>query len=274
MRKLIERGHRVRLLSDACNRTEAESIGAEFVAYRHAPSRDDKSAASDLMRDWEAVSPQDGFVRILNKIMCGPALDYARDVLREIDRKPTDAIVSSEMLFGVMAAAEARQQRLALLTANLSLFPIPGLPPFGPGLLPAVNAEDRSMQADMATATRVMFNSGLPAVNAARAALGLPPAADLLDHIERADRIFLGTSRAFDFEAKQLPANLLYIGPQLDDPVWAAPWISPWREDDERPLIVVAFSTTFQDHAGTIQRVIDALAPMPGARARHAWRRR
>jgi UDP:flavonoid glycosyltransferase YjiC (YdhE family) len=142
-KKLVARGHRVRFMSDACDRPEAEAVGAEFVPWRQAPSRPDRTAASDVLRDWEATSPQECIARLFDRIMCGPALAYARDVAAEIDRRGPDLIVSSEMLFGVMVAAEARGAKLALLAANLSPFPLPGVPPFGAGLRPARDEETR-----------------------------------------------------------------------------------------------------------------------------------
>jgi MGT family glycosyltransferase len=262
-KKLAARGHRVRFMSDACGRREAEAVGAEFVPWRRAPSRPDRTAASDVLRDWEATSPEACIGRLFDRIMCGPALAYARDVAAEIDRRPPDLIVSSEMLFGVMVGAQARGMRLALLAANLSPYPLPGVPPFGAGLRPARDEAARRMHAEFGEASRAMCNAGLPAVNAARAALGLPPLAELHDQLAAADRLLLATSRAFDFEAERLPDNVRYVGPQLDEPVWAEPWVSPWPADDARPLVLVGFSTTFQDQAGTVQRVMDAMAGLP-----------
>jgi MGT family glycosyltransferase len=196
--------------------------------------------------------------------MCGPALAYARDTLAELARRPADLVVSSEMLFGVMAAAEARGQRLALLATNLSVYPLlPGVPPLGAGLMPARDEAERRRHAEFAALARAMLDEGLPAVNAARAALGLPPLAGLLDQLAAADRLLLATSRAFDFPAERLPDQIRYVGPQLDDPAWAEPWVSPWAADDPRPLVLVAFSTTFQDQAALVQRTIDALAGLP-----------
>ncbi len=76
-----------------------------------------------------------------------------------------------------------------------------------------------------------MFDEGLPAVNAAQAALGLLPFAGLLDQLAAADRLLLATSRAFDFPANLVPDGIRYIGPQLDEPAWAEPWAAddPWR---------------------------------------------
>ena len=39
--------------------------------------------------------------------------------------------------------------------------------------------------------------------------------------------------------------------------------VAPWSKSDERPLVLVGFSTTFQDHVGVLQRVLDGLARLP-----------
>ena len=47
----------------------------------------------------------------------------------------------------------------------------------------------------------------------------------------------------------------------LDDPGWAAgPWTAP---PGDGPLVLVALSSTFQDHAGCLQRIVDALGALP-----------
>ena len=262
-RKLRERGHRIRVMSDRGNRTETEATGATFVPWSRAPSRPDRSKASDVFRDWEVDTPQEQIQRVLDRIMTGPSLAYAEDVIEEVKREPADMVVSSEMLFGVMAGCEAIGQKFALLSCNVSLFPIPGVPPLGPGLTPARTPEEEALHREIAEANRAMFNSGLPALNAARAALGLTPLADLADQHLAAEALLLGTSRAFDFAPPTLPARVSYVGPQLDDPAWAAPWQSPWPAEDVRPLVLVGFSTSFQDHVGVLQTIIDAAAGLP-----------
>jgi MGT family glycosyltransferase len=262
-RKLVDRGHRVRVMSDACNRPEAEAAGATFVPWTRAPSRGDRSKHSDVFRDWEVDTPQQQIQRVLDRIMTGPALAYAQDVIEELDREPADLVVSSEMLFGVMAGCESVGQRFALLTCNISLFPLEGVPPMGPGLAPAANAAEEALHCEVAEANRLMFDGGLRALNQARAALGLRPLAALDDQHRAAERLLLGTSRAFDFAPPTLAPHIRYVGPQLDDPAWAAPWHSPWPAEDMRPLILVGFSTSFQDHVGVLQTIIDAAAELP-----------
>lgn len=262
-RRLVARGHRVRVMSDDCNREEIEAVGAQFAGYREAPNRPDKSIATEVVKDWEAEMPEEGLERLRDRVMCGAALAYARDVYGAIQRRRPDLVVSSDLLFGPMVGAEAAGVPFAILAANICLHPLPGVPPFGPGFFPARDAAEKQRDAEVAAASKAMLNRGLPAVNAARQAFGLPPLAELAGQIAAAKRYWLAVSRAFDFPAERLPENLRYVGPQLDDPAFTASWDSPWPKQDPRPLILVGFSTTYQRQGGTLQRVADALGQLP-----------
>jgi UDP:flavonoid glycosyltransferase YjiC (YdhE family) len=99
-RKLRQRGHAVRVMSDRCNRGEAEAAGARFSPWTRAPSRPDRSKDSDVFRDWEVATPPEQIQRVLDRIMTGPALAYAEDVIEELEREPADLVVSSECCSG------------------------------------------------------------------------------------------------------------------------------------------------------------------------------
>ncbi len=265
-RKLRARGHRVRVMSDACNRPESEASGAEFVAWTRAPSRTDRSPASDPIRDWEHEGPA-GLMQVMDVVWGGPALAYAQDVMAELRREPADLVVTNEYMFGVIIGCQAMAQPYCLFMANVSLFPMPGVPPIGPGLAPARTEPERAMHAQITQGVIQMFDHVLEPINAARGALGLPPVDHTIDLVADAKGTLLATARAFDFAPETLPEGVRYVGPQLDEPGWAEPWVSPWPQSgglaDGLPLILVAFSTTFQNHAPVLQRVIDAIAPLP-----------
>ena len=260
---LRRRGHAVRVMSDAVNRPEAEAAGAEFIPWASAPSRPDRTIASDPVCDWEATSPPEGIARLLDRLMTGRSADYARDLLAELKRAPADLVVSSEMLPGVMAGCEAVGQPFALFAANLCLYPLPGMPAFGPGLPPPTTPDELALHDQIRLGTHALLDGGLPALNATREGLGLPPLAHVADQVLAARGYLLGTSRAFDFPVETLPAGLQYVGPQLAEPVWADAWSAPWPEEDRRPLVVIGFSTTFQNHARVLQATIDAAATLP-----------
>jgi len=70
------------------------------------------------------------------------------------------------------------------------------------------------------------------------------------------------TSPSFDFPA-QLPHNAGYIGVQLEDPQWTPPWNPPWPSADDRPLVVVSLTTTYQAHGDMLARIVSALGSLP-----------
>lgn len=261
--KLAERGHRVRVMSDLCNRPESEAAGAAFIPWTRAPSRPDRSRDSDTFRDWEAETPEEQIRLVLDRIWAGPALDYAEDVIEELRREPADLVISSEMLLGVMAGCEAIAQPFVAFTCNINLFGTPGVPPVGPGLMPATTPEEEAFHREVAAGNEVLFATGLPKLNASRRLLGMRPLARLADQLDAAEALLLGTAEAFDFTPATLPPHIHYVGPQLADPAWAEPWQSPWPADDVRPLILVAFSTTFQNHVAVLQATIDGAATLP-----------
>jgi UDP:flavonoid glycosyltransferase YjiC (YdhE family) len=133
----------------------------------------------------------------------------------------------------------------------------------GTGAMPARGPLGRARDALVARLVVRLFDGGLPPINNARAAYGLTPLRHTFDQHDRAERMLLLSSEAFDFPGPPLPANVRYVGAQFDDPVWAAPWQSPWPDDDQRPLVLVAFSSTFQNQLPVLQRVATAMGQLP-----------
>lgn len=262
-RKLTAAGHHVRVLGEFSTRPDVEGCGATFVAWTRAPNRKDRSPASQPFRDWAAATPQEGLLSVVRDCWAAPAMAYAQDTLDELRREPADLVVTSESLFGVMAACESVAQPFVILGSSISFDAQPGIPPLGPGLAPARNDQERAMHAEIAKACQGMFDSGLPSFNQTRATLGLAPLAHLLDQYDAASCELLATSQAYDFPATVPSNRVRYVGPQLLDPPHSRAWNSPWPASDTRPMVVVGFSTTFQNHAGVLQRTIDALASLP-----------
>ncbi len=262
-RRMIARGHDVRVMSDEANRPETEAAGARFVPWTRAPNRPDRSRETEILQDWKAPPGPDGMIAAIETIFCGPALAYAEDVAVELRREPADLAVCNDLLFGTMVGCEALGQPFVVLAPNVSLAPLPGAPPMGPGFTPARDEAERAMHAEAAQRVVGMFDVGLASLNAARAAFGLAPLAHVFDQYEAAGATLLATARAFDFPVDVMPPKVRYVGPLIGHVGWARPWASPFPADDVRPLVAVSFSTTFQNHGAVLQRVIDALGTLP-----------
>lgn len=260
-RDLKARGHDVLILSDACNDVDAAALDLPFRAWTTAPSQTGKRREDDRLKDHEADNPLEVIHRLIDRVIAGPALAYAQDTLAAVDSFKPDAVVSQELLFGVMAAAESRALPLALFTANIwSLPTLAGVPPFGAGMAEATSDEERAMHAMVSQMSRGFFQAGLPSLNAAREALDLAPLADLFEQLNKADKILLGTSRAFDFAPESLQEPYVYAGPYLADPAWAEPFTPP---EGDAPLVVVSFSSLYQAQEAPLARVIEALGRLP-----------
>ena len=105
-----------------------------------------------------------------------------------------------------------------------------------------------------------LFDKRLDELNEVRRANGLEPRASVLENFERADRLLLMTSGAFEYEQFTPPPNVRITGPRLDDPAWAGDWTPPAGDD---PLVLVGMSSTFMDHADVLQRAATALGELP-----------
>lgn len=262
-RKLLAAGHSVRIVSDACNGDEALAAGAAFSPWTRAVSRPERGREHEPVRDWEAADGFAGICMLLDHQVVGRAEDYARDMIEILRAHPADLAVVNDLVLGAMAGCEALAQPFAILGCHPLTWPVvDDMVPLGPGLPPAVTPQDKALHAEIRATIMATFDARLPAYNAARANLGLAPLPHLSSQIFAARQFLMGTSPAYDFAPETLPDFFAYVGPQMDDNLWSRPWASPFDAHDPRPLVMVSFSTTFQDQAGQLQATIDALADL------------
>ena len=260
IRALVERGHDVRVLADSVLAPDIETTGAEHVPWERAPQRPNLDPHSMLIQDWDASTPFEAFARVRDGVMVGPAGEFAADVRSELQRRPADVVVGNFFLFGAQIGAEAEGVPFVFLVANVLSFRGAGTPPLGPGLKPARGPLGHARDAILNRVMGRLFDKGLDQLNEVRRANGLEPIASVLENFERADRLLLLTSRAFDYESFSPPPNVRVVGPRLDDPAWAGDWTPSSGED---PLVLVGMSSTYMDHAEVLQRVATALGTLP-----------
>ena len=90
---------------------------------------------------------------------------------------------------------------------------------------------------------------------------GLPA----LDDLWRSrDKIIVTTLAEFDTAPVPGWEKVRHVGPVLEDERVAVPARLPWTEDDETPLVLVSFSTGFEQRmVDKLQRALDALSELP-----------
>jgi MGT family glycosyltransferase len=260
MRALAGRGHEVRVLADRVLAPDVEPTGATHIPWTTAPQRPDLGPKSMVIKDWQAKSPAGAFAAARDGIMTGPAALFADDVRAELRRAPADVVVANFFLFGAQVGAEAEGVPVAFLAPNLLSLPGWGSPPLGPGFPEARGPLGRLRDRLVGRAMVMQFNKGLGTLNAARRAHGLEPVGSVLASYERADRVLLLTSRAFEYASFAPPQHVRVTGPRLDDPAWAGEWSPP---TDDAPLVLVGMSSTYMAHEGPLQAAVDALGGLP-----------
>jgi MGT family glycosyltransferase len=259
VRRLVERGHEVMVLSDDSVAHDVRATGAIWRRWRRAPNRRDRRPENDPIRDWECVAPWRLVERLVTTMFVGPADRYAHDTVDAIREFDPHLVISSMFCIGAMVAAEGSKRPFDVLIPNVYPLPAEGMPPFGLGLLPAKGRLGRARDRALAGMAEWLWDHyGLATLNAVRRDHRLAKVGHVFDQLHRARCQLILTSAGFDFKST-LPANARYVGPVLDDPVWAtdAPWHPP---PGDLPLVLVAMSSTYQAQGGCLQRVIDALA--------------
>jgi MGT family glycosyltransferase len=262
VRRAVARGHQVRVLGTEGLRSRFESAGADFRVYRYAPDNDCRSAATDLVREWEARTPLGVFARVRDRVMFGPAREFCRDVTEELDREPADVVVVDTLIPSALSGAEAAGCPSVLLMHGPYLMPRPDAPPPGTGFMPARGRLGRWRDRAVVSLMMRVFRTAMPALNQARAELGLAPARDLADVINGASRVLVCTSPGYDFAADAVPGHVRYVGPQLDDDPGDPG--GTWDDPGGRPLVLVGLSSTVMSYeAELLQRAADALGRLP-----------
>jgi MGT family glycosyltransferase len=258
--RLIQRGHEVRVLAHEAARERVQRTGAEFVAFKHAyPALDMTRPETDPLHDWDVRTRLGAGLRVRDNILFGLLAGTARDCSEALEGWPAQAMAFDWMLPGAALAAEAAG--LPAIALVHCPFPIPtrGAPPLGSGLRPMTgplgDARDRMLLA----ITKRFFAAGLPALNAARAQHGLDPLADWYDQLRTVYEIAVMTAPEIDFSSRgRLAENVRYVGPAFEP--FEEPWRSPWPPDNDDPLVVISFSTSYMNQRAAVQRVLDAVA--------------
>ena len=244
--------------------------GAEPVPFRGPPTHplDGAPPPRGLVAGW---APR-GFHRApveAQAALWAPA--WAEALAAELRRAPADLVVADFMLYGALAAAEAAGVPGVALAHTVPLRPMPGVPPYGPGWSSAAGPLGRLRDAlGRAALERIHRRDGLPALNRARAALGLPPLRTAFGQLDRAARVLVLVGAAFDFPASRAPANLRHVGTPTDDAGAGAapPRIPPWPPGEAcHPLVLVGLSTLPQGQEDVMRRCLAAAGALDGVRA-------
>jgi UDP:flavonoid glycosyltransferase YjiC (YdhE family) len=248
------------VLSDPTVEPAALSAGCTFSPWRAAPHLDSREQQTGLIAAFEGRNPY----RALRAVRVYAGKDvmgrFAKDIVSTVEEVPVDAILSDGVP-GMLIGGQATGLPTAVLMAQIYLRPTAGLPLVGTGWTPGsgtlVKVRDRLAPAS----ARWLLARTVPRLNSVAARYGQPPVRDMFELFDRCKRVLVMTSPSFDFSAPHLPCNVRYVGPQLDDPDWAAG--VEWTRPGTQPLVLVTLSSVYQDQTELLRRIAQGLREMP-----------
>ncbi len=261
-KRLVARGHTVVVLGDPTIEPEATANGCKFTPWTRAPHRTSRDRDDDPIRDYLGKPRQQ--MREFRDYFFDSGAAWTADAIEAIDRHEVDVVMSEFMVIWAGVAAEIRGLPFVSLLTYPYAVPTKGFPPLGSAMVPAPKLLQPLRNRLIGSMSEMFYDRSKKVLNQVRTEHGLPQLRHSLDQVRAADSVVVLTPRAFDFPDSPAPSNVTWSGPILDDPAWVdTGWDAPWSHEDDRPLVVVAMSSTFQDQAPVMNRVVDALSDLP-----------
>nr|MBI1229374.1 hypothetical protein [Cytophagales bacterium] len=258
-KRLLEKGHAVTVLTEPCLKVPVLSLGLKYIPFKEYFTREDRK--EDICRDWnDSIFKKPS---VFKNVIFGPAKITVNETISALEQTKAGVLVVDCLLLPALIAGEYMNIPRVLLFHMPEYMPGKNRPPGVMGLIPGKGTLGKIRDRVLGRIFSKLFNEYLPLINGIRRDLKLAELDNLTSLIHDADLRLIQTLKSFDFPLDPAPENVRYTGPVLDDPDWVGIWKNPWQEEDNRPLVVVSFSTTFQNQASTVKRCIQALAELP-----------
>jgi MGT family glycosyltransferase len=259
-RKLMETGHDITILSEPCMKESAKELSASFIPYREHFLREDTK--EDLFKDYKATLLKNP---VFDTVMFGPAAYVIEHTIELIKSRSINLLVVDFLLFPAVIAAKYMKIPVILLNHMPEILPGPNRPPGNMGLRPGKGFAYHLRDRILGKLFDLKLNEFKPKLNKIMVSLSMEPLRNTSDLIHNADLKLIQTLKSFDIPIVPAPKNVRYTGPVLDDPDWAASekWENPWAEHKDRPIVAIAFSSTFQNQKKAIQNCINAVKELP-----------
>jgi len=223
--ELAARWNQVRFLGYEVQRAAIESRGLAFSALP-------RSGSFDL---YSERAPEQRLPAIIRNVWACP--EHVDDIPDDLAAHPADVLVVDFLMQGALAQARRTDIPVVVLAHSTVAGIVP--PPDSP-----------------------MGSARLAAANGFRASIGLPRMERLNDGWEGLPTI-VTTIAELDSAADSAPDTVHYVGP-IAEGTPRSTWEPPWASNDQRPLVLVSFSTTrLWDPTSRIRNTLAALADEP-----------
>lgn len=259
MMQLKNRGHDIYVLTEPCMEEAVNKLGFHFIPFTEYFVK--KERKEDFFQDHAATLFKNP---VFERVIFGPAETVIKQTIRAAESLKIDALMVDVLLLPALIAGEFLNIPKMLIFHMPEYMPGPNRPPGNMGLKPGKGFLIRLRDKILGNLLVAKFNEFKSPLNKIRAELNLPPIKNTVDLMDMADLRIIQTLKSFDVPIEPAPSNVRYAGPVLDDPDWvdSDEWVQS-EVDKEKPLVIISFSSTFQNQAGVIQNSINALKDLP-----------
>lgn len=260
--RLVERGHEVLWYAGRVFHERIAAVGARPLPYVEA----DDFGAEDIVEHFPQLAGKNDLAVIgtaFADVFIGQAPQRVRDLRAVVSQTPVDALLGDLLMYGVGLVGELEGIPWATFGDGPLPYEEPGVPPFGPGLLPMRGPAGRLRDRLVGTAARrLVFARAQRMHRAVRADLGLPP--DPVHALDAAASPWLhlqACTPSFEYPRRALPPHVHWIGALRPDPPrdWTPP---PWWDelDGRRPVVHVTQGSLRSDISELLVPTLRALA--------------
>lgn len=261
-RKLTERGHDVLWYTGSAFTRQVESTGARYLAMRRAPDFGDR----DLDEVFPGRRGLSGLAKLkyeLKHVFIDAAPGQIGDLTEVLDQYHADVLLTERAFVGASALHELGGPPWAAYGISILPFSSRDCAPIGLGLPPSRSPQGRLRNHALNwLCNDVLFRDVAAHANQVRSRLGLPPLQEkFLDAGGSAYLYLQPTTPAFEYPRSDLPPQVHFIGPLLDEPptdfsppTWWSDLASP------RPVVFVSQGTVQTDPKDLVLPAVRALA--------------
>lgn len=210
--------------------------------------------------DWRAGNARQALKRAV-QCFCARAEHDAPDLRQAIADERPDALLVDINSWGALAAAEAWGGPWAAVCPYPLALRSRDVPPFGPGLPPAVGPFGRLRDTLLRPVVLGTIEHAMrPSLNDVRQQLQLDPLEKVDDMFRRPPLVLYLTAEPLEYPRRDWPDNIVMVGPCDWDPPSEAPG---WLSEITGPIVLVTTSSEFQDDGRLVQAALDGLAAEP-----------
>jgi MGT family glycosyltransferase len=266
-RALHERGHEVAFYSGEAARATVEQAGFELFAFERVDERRVFQTLREIDGGGRSGKPGGGRLLGLMRYWLAETLPGQVEDIRDVlSRWPADAICADMTLWGPMLVLREAEPIPVALYAPLMGPAIPGpdAAPLGFGMRPPRTRLGRLGTAALTRITELLAIPVRRRVDEVRAQYGLPPLPESVNRFTgRLPLCIVGNVREFDYNRRDLPAGVHYVGHCVWYPERAGSerWLDTIPA--ERPWVHVTESTIASGEPFLLRAAIVALAQEP-----------